>query len=215
MVRDRPRHPVEPSSANLSNPDDLTVTYPYIDGIETENIQQPQPLMLHGKVEVIAPGKVVNFKLSANDVGQTRTEGSISVTLLALGKNFAEVDIRNSAALAEPVRDIELNPLIIQAHDLSGQFLSRAGSINENAEQLAFYQQQLAEMLKQTAWSEAFEQQLRNEQADFDKNTPITTARSTSTARSNMSTSACSTSRPRRSRVKNSICPYTGSTKTW
>ena len=47
---------LSPSSANLSNPDDLTVTYPYIDGIETENIQQPQPLMLHGKVEVIAPG---------------------------------------------------------------------------------------------------------------------------------------------------------------
>jgi len=163
---------LSPSSANLSNPDDLTVTYPYIDGIETENIQQPQPLMLHGKVEVIAPGKVVNFKLSADDVGQTRTEGSISVTLLALGKNFAEVDIRNSAALAEPVRDIELNPLIIQAHDLSGQFLSRAGSINENAEQLAFYQQQLAEMLKQTAWSEAFEQQLDNEQVDFDKKHP-------------------------------------------
>ena len=38
-----------------------------------------------------------------------------SVTLLALGKNFAEVDIVNSAPLAEQVRDTPLNPLIIQA----------------------------------------------------------------------------------------------------
>lgn len=163
---------LSPSSANLSNPDDLTVTYPYIDGIEVDNTQQPQPLMLHGKVEVIAPGKVVNFNLSSKDVGKTRTDGTISVTLLALGKNFAEVDIVNSAALAEQVRDTPLNPLIIQARDHSGQFLSRAGSINENAEQLAFYQQQLAEMLKQTAWSDAFEQQLDTEQKAFDQKHP-------------------------------------------
>ena len=160
---------LSPSSANLSNPDDLTVTYPYIDGIETANTQQPQPLTLHGKVEVIAPGKVVNFNLTAKDVGKTRTDGTISVTLLALGKNFAEVDIVNSAPLAEQVRDTPLNPLIIQARDASGQFLTRSGSINENAEQLAFYQQQLAEMLKQTAWSDAFEQQLDNEQKAFDQ----------------------------------------------
>ena len=160
---------LSPSSANLSNPDDLTVTYPYIDGIETANTQQPQPLTLHGKVEVIAPGKVVNFNLTAKDVGKTRTDGTISVTLLALGKNFAEVDIVNSAPLAEQVRDTPLNPLIIQARDTSGQFLTRSGSINENAEQLAFYQQQLAEMLKQAAWSDAFEQQLDNEQKAFDQ----------------------------------------------
>lgn len=160
---------LSPSSANLSNPDDLTVTYPYIDGVETANTQQPQPMTLQGKVEVIAPGKVVNFNLTAKDVGKTRTDGTISVTLLALGKNFAEVDIVNSAPLAEQVRDTPLNPLIIQARDASGQFLTRSGSINENAEQLAFYQQQLAEMLKQTAWSDAFEQQLDNEQKAFDQ----------------------------------------------
>ena len=163
---------LSPSSANLSNPDDLTVTYPYIDGIEVENTQQPQPLILHGKVEVIAPGKVVNFNLDAKDVGKTRTDGTISVTLLALGQNYAEVDIVNSAPLAEQVRDTPLNPLIIQARDHSGQFLSRSGSINENPEQLAFYQQQLAEMLKQTAWSDAFEQQLDNEQKAFDQKHP-------------------------------------------
>ena len=163
---------LSPSSANLSNPDDLTVTYPYIDGIETANSQQPQPVTLHGKVEVIAPGNVVNFNLNAKDVGKTRTDGTISVTLLALGKNFAEVDIVNSAPLAEQVRDTPLNPLIIQARDATGQFLTRSGSINENAEQLAFYQQQLAEMLKQTAWSDAFEQQLDSEQKAFDQQHP-------------------------------------------
>jgi hypothetical protein len=34
---------LSPSSSNLTNPDDLTVTYPFIDGIETENKRQPQP----------------------------------------------------------------------------------------------------------------------------------------------------------------------------
>lgn len=163
---------LSPSSANLSNPDDLTVTYPYIDGIEVQNSQQPQPLTLHGKVEVIAPGNVVNFNLTAKDVGKSRTDGNISVTLLSLGKNFAEVEISNSAPPAEQVRDTPLNPLIIQARDHSGQFLSRAGAINENAEQLTFYQQQLSEMLKQTAWSEAFEQQLDNEQQAFEQKHP-------------------------------------------
>ena len=163
---------LSPSSANLSNPDDLTVTYPYIDGIEVQNSQQPQPLTLHGKVEVIAPGNVVNFNLTAKDVGKSRTDGNISVTLLSLGKNFAEVEISNSAPPAEQVRDTPLNPLIIQARDHSGQFLSRAGAINENAEQLTFYQQQLSEMLKQTAWSEAFEQQLDNEQQAFEHKHP-------------------------------------------
>lgn len=163
---------LSPSSANLSNPDDLTVTYPYIDGIEVQNSKQPQPLTLHGKVEVIAPGNVVNFNLTAKDVGKSRTDGNISVTLLSLGKNFAEVEISNSAPPAEQVRDTPLNPLIIQARDHSGQFLSRAGAINENAEQLTFYQQQLSEMLKQTAWSEAFEQQLDNEQQAFEHKHP-------------------------------------------
>ena len=163
---------LSPSSANLSNPDDLTITYPYVDGIETANAQQPQPLMLHGKVEVIAPGQVVNFNLTRDDVGKTRTDGTISVTLLSLDKNVAEVDIINSAPLAAEVRDTALNPLIIQARDHTGQFLSRAGSINENAEQLAFYQQQLAEMLKQTAWSDAFGQQLDDEQKAFEAEHP-------------------------------------------
>lgn len=163
---------LSPSSANLSNPDDLTVTYPYIDGIEVANLQQPQPLTLQGTVEVIAPGKLVSFTLSSKDIGQTRTDGNISTTLLALGKNFAEVEVSNSAPPAKEVRDTPLNPLIIQARDVSGQFLSRSGSINENAEQLAFYQQQLAKMLKQTAWSEAFEQQLEAEQLAFDQQHP-------------------------------------------
>ena len=163
---------LSPSSANLSNPDDLTVTYPYIDGIEIANAQQPQPLSLQGKVEVIAPGKRANFTLSSNDIGQVRTDGNISVTLLALGKNVAEVEVSNSAPLANEVRDTALNPLIIQARDVSGQFLSRSGSINESAEQLAFYQQQLAQMLKQTAWSETFEQQLEAEQQAFEQQHP-------------------------------------------
>lgn len=159
---------LSPSSSNLTNPDDLTVTYPFIDGIETENKSQPQPVSLKGTVEVIAPGKVLSFDLSKQDVGRTRTEGTVTLKLLLLEKNYAEIEMTNSAPLAPEVGDESPNPLLVEARDSTGQFLTRSGSINESAAQVAFYEKQLAEMQKQTAWSEAFEKKLVNEQKDFE-----------------------------------------------
>jgi len=159
---------LSPSSSNLTNPDDLTVTYPFIEGIETENKSQPQPVTLKGKVEVIAPRKVFTFDLSKKDVGRKRTEENVTVTLLTLEKNYAEIELTNTAPLADEVGEESPNPLLVQARDTTGQFLSRAGSINENAAQLAFYEKQLAEMQKQKAWSDAFEKQLEDEQKTFE-----------------------------------------------
>ncbi|QHF48050.1 hypothetical protein PspS35_25840 [Pseudomonas sp. S35] len=159
---------LSPSSSNLTNPDDLTVTYPFIDGIETENKSQPQPVSLKGTVEVVAPGQVLTFDLSKKDVGHKRTEGAITVNLLLLEKNYAEIELTNSAPLAPEVGDESPNPLLVQARDSSGQFLTRSGSINESAAQVAFYEKQLAEMQKQKAWSDAFEKQLTDEQKAFE-----------------------------------------------
>ncbi len=159
---------LSPSSSNLTNPDDLTVTYPFIDGIETENKSQPQPVSLKGTVEVIAPGKVLSFDLSKQDVGRTRTEGTVTLKLLLLEKNYAEIEMTNSAPLAPEVGDESPNPLLVEARDSTGQFLTRSGSINESAAQVAFYEKQLAEMQKQTAWSEAFEKKLVDQQKDFE-----------------------------------------------
>lgn len=159
---------LSPSSSNLTNPDDLTVTYPFIDGIETENKSQPQPINLKGTVEVIAPGKVLTFDLSKKDVGHTRTEGNITLKLLLLEKNYAEIELTNSQALAPEVGDESPNPLLVQARDSTGQFLTRSGSINESSAQVAFYEKQLAEMQKQKAWSEAFEKQFTDEQKAFE-----------------------------------------------
>ncbi|KMT55631.1 lipoprotein [Pseudomonas fildesensis] len=159
---------LSPSSSNLTNPDDLTVTYPFIDGIETENKSQPQPVSLKGAVEVVAPGKVLTFDLSKKDVGHKRTEGNITLHLLLLEKNYAEIELTNSEPLAPEVGDESPNPLLVQARDSTGQFLTRAGSINESAAQVAFYEKQLAEMQKQTAWSDAFEKQLTDEQKTFE-----------------------------------------------
>ncbi|MCD7038118.1 hypothetical protein LRQ11_09220 [Pseudomonas sp. MAFF 311095] len=159
---------LSPSSSNLTNPDDLTVTYPFIDGIETENKSQPQPVNLKGTVEVIAPGKVLTFDLSKKDVGHTRTEGNITLKLLLLEKNYAEIELTNSKALAPEVGDESPNPLLVQARDSTGQFLTRSGSINESSAQVAFYEKQLAEMQKQKAWSDAFEKQLTDEQKAFE-----------------------------------------------
>jgi len=160
---------LSPSSSNLTNPDDLTVTYPFFDGIETENKSQPQPVSLKGTVEVVAPGKVLSFDLSKKDVGHPRTEGTVTVHLLLLEKNYAELELTNSAPLAPELADDSPNPLLVQARDATGQFLTRSGSINESAAQVAFYEKQLAELQKQKAWSPALEKQLTDEQKAFEQ----------------------------------------------
>ncbi|MDI3274934.1 hypothetical protein [Pseudomonas sp. AL03] len=160
---------LSPSSSNLTNPDDLTVTYPFIDGLDVDNKNPPQPVSLQGKVDVIAPRRLYSFDLTKKDVGQTRTNDNLSVTLLKLANNYAEIEFNNSAPLAPEVSETPLNPLIVQAKDSTGQFLSRSGSINETAAQIAFYQQQLAKMQQQKAWSENFEKQIDDEQRAFEK----------------------------------------------
>lgn len=160
---------LSPSSSNLTNPDDLTVTYPFIDGLDVENKNQPQPVSLQGKVEVVAPRRLYSFDLTKKDVGQTRTNDNLSVTLLRLGPNYAEVELSNALPLAPEVSETPLNPLIVQAKDSTGQFLSRSGSINETAAQIAFYQKQLAQLQQQKAWTETLEKQLDEDQRAFEK----------------------------------------------
>ncbi len=100
---------------------------------------------------------MLTFDLSKKDVGHKRTEGNITLNLLLLEKNYAEIELTNSEPLAPQVGDESPNPLLVQARDTTGQFLTRSGSINESAAQVAFYEKQLAEMQKQKAWSEGFE----------------------------------------------------------
>ncbi|MCW8275840.1 hypothetical protein IMF27_09125 [Pseudomonas sp. PCH199] len=160
---------LSPSSSNLTNPDDLTVTYPFIEGLDIDIKKQPQPVSLLGKVEVIAPSRIYSFDLTKKDVGQTRTNDNLSVTLLKLTNNYAELEFNNSAPQAPEIGETSLNPLIVQARDATGQFLSRSGSINETAAQIAFYQQQLVKMQQQKSWSDAFEKQIDEEQRTFEK----------------------------------------------
>lgn len=160
---------LSPSSSNLTNPDDLTVTYPFIDGLDVDNKNQPQPVSLQGTVEVIAPRRLYSFDLTKKDVGQTRTNDNLSVTLLNLANNYAEIEFNNSAPLAPEIGETPLNPLVVQAKDSTGQFLARSGSINETSAQIAFYQKQLAKMQQQKAWSESFEKQIDEEQRAFEK----------------------------------------------
>lgn len=158
-----------PSSSNLTNPDDLTVAYPFIEGLDVDIKNQPQPVSVQGKVEVIAPRRLYSFDLGKKDVGQTRTNDNLSVTLVKLGKNYAEIEYNNSAPQAAQVGETQLNSLIAQARDNTGQFLSRSGSINETPAQVAFYQRQLAKMQQQKNWSEAFEKQIDEEQHTFER----------------------------------------------
>ena len=160
---------LSPSSSNLTSPDDLTVTYPFIEGLDIDHKNQPQPVSLQGKLEVIAPRRLYSFDLTKKDVGQTRTNDNLSVTLLKLTHNYAEIEFNNNAPLAPEIGETPLNPLIVQARDATGQFLTRSGSINETASQIAFYQQQLAKMQQQKTWTDAFGKQLDEEQRAFEK----------------------------------------------
>ena len=160
---------LSPSSSNLTSPDDLTVTYPFIEGLDIDHKNQPQPVSLQGKLEVIAPRRLYSFDLTKKDVGQTRTNDNLSVTLLKLTHNYAEIEFNNNAPLAPEIGEPPLNPLIVQARDATGQFLTRSGSINETASQIAFYQQQLAKMQQQKTWTDAFGKQLDEEQRAFEK----------------------------------------------
>lgn len=160
---------LSPTSSNLTNPNDLTITYPFIEGIEVENRQQPQPKILHGKIEVIVPARVVTFTLSHSDIGQIRSQGNIQVRLLGLEQNQARLELINPPKPAPELADSRLTPMLVQARDTSGQWLSRAGSINESPEQLAFYRQQLGEMLEQKSWSLDLEKRLNDEQRTFDQ----------------------------------------------
>ncbi|MFJ2486488.1 hypothetical protein [Pseudomonas sp. NPDC087639] len=163
---------LSPSSSNVTNPDDLTVTYPFIDGLNVDKKTQPQPVSLQGQVEVIAPRRLYSFDLTQKDVGQIRTNDNLSVKLLKLEKNYAQVEFSNSLPLAPEVADAQLNPLIVQARDISGQYLMRAGSINESPEQVAFYEKQLAQLQQQKSWSDTLEKQLSNDQQAFEQQHP-------------------------------------------
>ena len=163
---------LSPSSSNVTNPDDLTVTYPFIDGLNVDKKNLPQPVSLQGQVEVIAPRRLYSFDLTQKDVGQTRSNDNLSVKLLKLEKNYAEVEVSNSLPLAAEVAETRINPLIVQARDASGQYLVRAGSINESPEQVEFYQKQLTQLQKQKSWSDTLEKQLSDEQQAFEKEHP-------------------------------------------
>ncbi|MBF6034490.1 hypothetical protein H8F23_14690 [Pseudomonas sp. P155] len=163
---------LSPSSSNVTNPDDLTVTYPFIDGLDVDKKSLPQPVSLQGQIEVIAPRRLYSFDLTQKDVGQTRSNDNLSVKLLKLENNYAEVEFSNNLPLAAEVAETQLNPLIVQARDKTGQYLIRAGSINESPEQVAFYEKQLAYLQQQKGWSDALEKQLTEEQQAFEDKHP-------------------------------------------
>ena len=160
---------LSPSSANLSDPEVLTVTYPIVDGLDADNQHPPQPVSLQGHIEVLAPHRLYRVDLTKQDEGQTRTYENLSIRLLKLDSNFAEVEFRNTLPLAAEAGKTPLNPLIIQARDRSGRVLARAGAINETAAQIDFYQKQLAKLQQQKAWTAALEKQLDEEQQAFEK----------------------------------------------
>jgi hypothetical protein len=163
-----------PSQDTTNTLNNLDLIYPYKEDAPplSEN-NKPQPMTLNGDLKVVTPRKVSTFEFNKKDVGAKRTDDNISVTLLAFDKNYAEVEVSNAVDLPEELVDDDFNPLIIQAQDKTGQFLTHAGGITQNADQVAFYEKQLAEMEAQKQYSEAFEHQQQAELHAFNRQQKI------------------------------------------
>ncbi|MDB6146187.1 MAG: hypothetical protein JWP80_5231 [Pseudomonas sp.] len=159
-----------PSQDTTDNVNGLDLIYPYHeDAPPLSDKTKPKPVTLNGDIQVVTPRKVSTFEFSKKDVGQKRTDDNITLTLLALDKNYAEVEVSNRADLAEELIDDDFNPLIIQAQDKTGQFLSRAGGITQNATQIAFYEKQLAALMNQKTWDETLQHQQEAELHAFNR----------------------------------------------
>ncbi|MDB6051012.1 MAG: hypothetical protein JWR17_3758 [Pseudomonas sp.] len=140
---------------------DLELIYPYKDdALPPSEKDKPKPVTLNGEIQVVTPRKISSFELSKKDVGAKKTDDNISVTLLSLEKNIAEVEIQNSADLPDELVDEQLTPLIVQAQDNTGHYLTQAAGITQNAAQVAFYEKRLAALMDQKQLSPEFQAQL-------------------------------------------------------
>ncbi|MDY7561938.1 hypothetical protein QN382_01705 [Pseudomonas sp. 10B1] len=146
----------------------LELIYPYQDGaLPPTKKNKPIPITLNGELQVVTPRKVSRFELTKKDVGAKRTDDNITVTLLSQGKSFAEVEIQNSADLPDELVDEELNPLVVQAQDKTGRFLTRAGGIAQDASQIAFYEKKLDALMRQKQFSPEFQTELNADMHAF------------------------------------------------
>ena len=167
---DSSRIQLTPSLYDANNPNDLDLIYPYVEGAPPPTDKdKPNPLTLNGELQIVTPRKVSTFEFLPTEVGARRTDGNISVTLLGLNKNYAEVEMQNSVNLSDELVDQDFNPLIIQAQDRTHQFLSQAAGITQSVEQIAFYQKQLDELMAQKQYSETFHQQQIADLHTFDR----------------------------------------------
>ncbi|MEB0076755.1 hypothetical protein QN386_11215 [Pseudomonas sp. CCI3.2] len=157
-----------PATDSETATNDLELIYPYKDdALPPIQKNKPNPVTLIGELQVVTPRKVSSFELTKKDVGAKRADDNITVTLLSLDKNFAEVEIENSADLPDELVDEELNPLVVQAQDKTGQFLTRAGGITQNPSQVTFYEKKLDALMEQKQLTPEFQAQLNAEMHTF------------------------------------------------
>lgn len=128
---------------------------------------RPPVVALNGHVEIVIPSQVQVFSFSPKDVGSTRTQGNLSVTLLKVGPYSAEFELHNSAALAPELSERGLDPLVIQAQDRDGNYLKAEGSIEKAPQQRAFEDQQLQTLLQQPSYDPGFFDRQRQQLAAF------------------------------------------------
>jgi len=167
---DSPDIQLSPAVDSETASNDLELIYPYKDdALPPSEKNKPNPVTLNGELQVVTPRKVSSFELSKKDVGAKQTDDNITVTLLSLDKNAAEVEIQNNADLSDELVDDEFNPLIVQAQDKTGHYLTRAGSITQNATQVAFYEKKLAALMDQKQLTPEYQAQLNAEIHTFNQ----------------------------------------------
>lgn len=159
-----------PAADSETAPNDLELIYPFKDdALPPGQKNKPNPVTLNGELQVVTPRKVSSFELSKKDVGAKQTDENITVTLLSLDKNVAEVEIQNNAEIPDELIDDEFNPLIVQAQDKEGHYLTRASGITQNAAQVEFYEKKLAELMDQKQLTPEFQTQLNAQLHTFNQ----------------------------------------------
>lgn len=131
---------------------------------------QPAPVTMHGEAKSAIPHRIMLFRFSKDDAGITQRDGNLSVKLLSVGENYAEIEVTNRLLPAESLPDWAHKPFEIHAQDQTNRYLALLGSIKVDRAEMRLYERQLQAALRQKSYSERFFNEQRSERLAFKRN---------------------------------------------
>lgn len=117
---------------------------------------RPAPVTMNGKAEVVIPRSIRLFHFSKSEVGTTQQDGNLSVKLLSVGDNHAEVELINRHPPAANTPEWALTPMSVHAQDHTNRYLATLGSLKADQAEMRLYERQLRAAMKQSTYQESF-----------------------------------------------------------